>query len=112
MRKRTPRRERIATRLKRVGRGGRILLDSPSSVAARKAKGRMLQQFLEAELTRRFKEFGIRKGDFVSRPMASPGEDIIVSPKAREVVNISWECKNTKAKAGLKEINQAKANCP
>lgn len=74
-----------------------------------KAKGRKLQKMV-AETILKVCPF-LQEDDVVSRPMGSQGEDIMLSPKARQWCPLSFECKNTKTFPSIAGLDQAKANC-
>lgn len=57
-----------------------------------KSKGRRLQQQVARSIMDAFPELG--DGDAVSTSMGAGGEDIRMSPAARECVPLSIECKN------------------
>lgn len=77
---------------------------TPSS---KKAKGRSLQQYC----CRRIREtFDLPEDDVVSRSSGSGGEDVMQSDRARELLPLSWECKNTKKFPSIEAIRQARAN--
>ncbi len=82
----------------------------PSSA---KNKGRLLQQYV----ARRIREvFGLEDDDVQSRSMGAPGEDLMLSPRARAFFPFAVECKNTRSCPGTPALEQAKANgrsyCP
>jgi len=82
----------------------------PSSA---KAKGRRLQQALMAEVQGVLAEAGLTDPDHVrNRPMGSGGEDLILSPTAREWFPFSPECKNTERLSFWATVEQASRNCP
>jgi hypothetical protein len=56
-----------------------------------KAKGRRLQQWVRDSLIEIFK---LDDDDVHSRSMGAQGEDVMLSPKARELFPYSIECKN------------------
>ena len=72
-----------------------------------KAKGRRLQQWM-AELL--VEQLGIHPEDIESRPMGSPGEDLIMARAAREKFPFSVECKNQESLNVWKAYEQACAN--
>jgi hypothetical protein len=72
-----------------------------------KAKGRRLQKFV-AELIQSI--FELDEDDVVSRPMGSPGEDIMLSPHARSKIPHSIECKSWRRYPGLNALKQAREN--
>ena len=57
-----------------------------------KSKGRRLQQCVAKSILDAFPELG--EGDAVSTSMGAGGEDVRMSPAARECVPLSIECKN------------------
>ena len=63
----------------------------PSSA---KAKGRKFQQWVASLLLEY--SIGLEEDDLVSRPMGSPGEDIMQSPAARKQWPFDIECKSNK----------------
>ena len=72
-----------------------------------KAKARLQQQRIAKTLSA---IFGWEDGDCTSRPMGSPGVDLIMSPKAKKEFPFSVEAKKTKKAPGVAELEQAKAN--
>lgn len=72
-----------------------------------KSKGRKLQQHT-ARVIREI--FILPEDDVVSRPLGSPGEDLLMSDRARKVLPLSFECKNTKKFPSLAALDQAKEN--
>ena len=76
---------------------------------SRKQKGRKLQQKLRDHL---IQDLGIHEEDVLSRPMGSQGEDLILSPKAREKFPFSPECKCQETLNVWKSFEQADANAP
>ena len=73
-----------------------------------KAKGRNLQKHVVARILHYFKE--LKPDDVTSRSMGAGGEDILLSPKARQCLPISVECKHNKAIAVYGFYEQAKQN--
>lgn len=59
-----------------------------------KAKGRRLQQEVRDLLLEILKPYGIEEGDIQSVAMGQSGEDLILSPAAKRILNLSIECKN------------------
>jgi hypothetical protein len=80
------------------------------SVQSAKAKGRRLQQLVRDKLRSLSSNF--REGDIESRGMGQSGEDIILSPHARDLLPLSIECKSYAKFAVYSIIDQCKANCP
>ncbi len=72
-----------------------------------KGKGRNLQKWLSQMWT---EVFGLEEDDVQSRPMGSAGVDLIMSPKAKRLIKISPECKNTKSFPSLSALKQSQAN--
>lgn len=66
-----------------------------STVASRKAKGRLLQKEVVTAIRKFFPSLHI--DDVTSRSMGAAGEDILLSPAARRVLPISVECKATES---------------
>ena len=60
------------------------------STASGKSKGRQLQKYVASSIC---EEFMLPESDAVSRPMGSPGSDIMMSDRARKVFPFSIECK-------------------
>lgn len=77
----------------------------PSSA---KAKGRRFQQWICAEILKRFPQLG--EDDVVSRGMGGAGEDVILSTAARELVPLSIEAKNQERFSIWEALRQAEAN--
>lgn len=61
------------------------------SIAAAKAKGRKLQQWVAEKIYDRYPE--LERGDVKSCPMGSGGVDVILSPAAKRLHPYSYECK-------------------
>ena len=57
-----------------------------------KNKGRKLQNFVRDMLQDTFPT--LHKDDIKSQTMGMPGEDIVLSPAARDIIPYSFECKN------------------
>lgn len=75
-----------------------------------KAKGRKLQQLVRDKLLSLSDTF--RDGDIESTGMGQSGEDLVLSPHARDLLPISVECKSHAKFAVYGVIDQCKANCP
>ena len=75
-----------------------------------KAKGRKLQQLVRDKLLSLSDTF--REGDIESTGMGQSGEDIVLSPHARDLLPISVECKSHAKFAVYSIIDQCKTNCP
>ncbi len=74
-----------------------------------KGKGRKLQQFVRDKILEYFPE--LKPDDVISTSMGNQGEDVTLSPRARELLPISIECKNRKAFAIYKDYLQSEHNC-
>lgn len=72
-----------------------------------KAKGRAWQKSV-GTLVR--SKFNLQPDDVVSRPMGSPGADLMLSPEAQRRVGVTFECKKTTVEPTLKALEQAKYN--
>ena len=72
-----------------------------------KAKGRALQTHVAKQIRERF---NLPETDCCSRPMGSPGVDIMMSEKAIKCLPLSIECKNTKTFPSLGALEQSKEN--
>lgn len=59
-----------------------------------KQKGRRLQQWCAGRYLAAFSD-DLDSGDVVSRSMGAAGSDLMLSPKAREILPYDFECKNT-----------------
>ena len=85
----------------------------PKSV---KAKGRKLQNLVRDKLREVFVHTtrvpSLHEDDIKSQTMGMPGEDIVFSPKARELIRFSFECKNVEKLNFWGTIDQCKENTP
>ena len=72
-----------------------------------KAKGRRLQQYVRDRIR---ETFGLQEDDVQSRSTSAPGEDIMLSPAARNKVPLSIECKNVQRINVWEAWEQAKTN--
>jgi hypothetical protein len=72
-----------------------------------KAKGRELQKYVARKIR---ETFALPEEDVVSRPMGSPGADIMLSAAALRLLPLSIECKNTKSQPSLAALAQATLN--
>jgi hypothetical protein len=78
--------------------------------ASAKNKGRRLQQWVRdllIELNSHLTDEDIR-----STSMGAGGEDVLLSPRAREVIPFQIECKNKEEVAAMKWYQQAKEHGP
>lgn len=73
-----------------------------------KAKGRRLQQWVRDRLLGA--ALWLEPDDVRSTSMGASGEDVLLSPRAREVFPIAIECKNVEALNIWKSMAQAEAN--
>jgi hypothetical protein len=78
------------------------------SAKSSKAKGRRLQNLLRDILREAFAS--LEEDDIKSQTMGMPGEDIVLSPAARKVINYSFECKNVERLDLWKSLAQAEEN--
>jgi len=78
----------------------------PSSA---KGKGRRLQNYLRDKLYNYFPT--LREGDVKTAVMGESGEDIILSPAARDLIPFSFECKNQERLNIWESLSQAEQNC-
>ena len=76
-----------------------------------KAKGRRLQNFVRDKLREIYLP-ELHEDDIKSQTMGMTGEDIILSPAAREVCSFSFECKNVERLQMWQAIEQCEANKP
>ena len=80
----------------------------PKSV---KAKGRRLQNMVRDQIRKLLSPWGVEHDDVNGAIMGEPGVDIKLSPKAKKLLPIAVECKNTQASSVIyKYWNQAEAN--
>ena len=77
----------------------------PSSA---KGKGRRLQNFLKEKIYEYFPT--LRNGDVKTAVMGESGEDIILSPAARDLIPYSFECKNQERLNIWESLSQAEDN--
>lgn len=75
-----------------------------------KQKGRLHQQWTRDQILKAFPD--LEKDDVRSLSMGAGGEDILLSPKAREYFPFSVECKSLASFAFYKHLDQAKTNAP
>lgn len=73
-----------------------------------KAKGRKLATHTRDRILEWFKE--LESDDVRITPSGVQGEDLQLSPKAKNLIKVAWEAKNTKAFPGLKALEQSKKN--
>ena len=80
-----------------------------------KAKGRRLQNYVRDKLRLAFidrwtKIPKLQEDDIKSQTMGMPGEDIILSPRARQYIPYSFECKNVEKLQFWATVEQAESN--
>jgi len=80
------------------------------SVAARKQKGRLLQQWVRDTILKYSPS--LEKDDVKSTSMGAGGEDVQLSPAARRQYPVSIECKSRANYAFYKDYDQAVCNAP
>jgi hypothetical protein len=76
--------------------------------ASAKKKGRDFQKWVKDLILRVFRE--LEGDDVLWRSMGSQGEDIMLSPKARQLFPYSIECKHYKSFAIYQHYDQATEN--
>jgi hypothetical protein len=76
--------------------------------ASKKAKGRIMQQWVRDKILAAFKT--LRPDDVKSTSMGASGEDLQFSPFARDLLGISVECKSHKSFAVYKIYEQCVTN--
>jgi len=76
-------------------------------VGSAKAKGRDFQKAIAKDIR---ELYGLEERDVVSTPASVPGEDILLSEKAKEVFPFSVECKRTEKASIWSWIKQAEQN--
>jgi len=78
--------------------------------ASAKAKGRKLQQFVRDSFINMLKPWGVEPEDVKSTSMGAGGEDVQLSPFARNLLPVSVECKSHKSMSIYKLYEQAEEN--
>ena len=73
-----------------------------------KAKGRRLQNKIRDDLRTAFPQ--LEDDDIKSQTMGMPGEDIVLSPAAKKMIQYSFECKNVEKLNIWATIEQAEEN--
>ena len=76
---------------------------------ASKAKGRRLQNMVRDSLREKYPE--LEDDDIQSATMGMGGEDIVLSPAARKIIPLSFECKNVEKLNFWKTVEQSEKNC-
>ena len=77
-------------------------------VKSAKAKGRKLQNFVVKELRKAYPE--LEDDDIKAQIMGVSGEDIVLSPLAKRLINLSFECKNQERLNLWDSLSQAETN--
>ena len=78
------------------------------TTASKKAKARTLQNKLREELLKLFPELHV--DDIKSTPMGVQGEDVQLSPAARQKLPYQFECKSMARFVGYTIMDQAKSH--
>ncbi len=81
------------------------------SIKSGKAKGAGFQKKVRDKILATFKANGFLPDDVRSTSMGQGGEDIQLSPFARDSFNYSVECKKHKSFSIYSVYDQAKSNC-
>jgi len=76
-----------------------------------KAKGRRLQNYVR-DMLREIYCNSLQEDDIKSQTMGMTGEDIVLSPAAREIIPYSFECKNVERLQMWQAIDQCETNKP
>tara|TARA_R100000458_G_C8161001_1_gene165039 strand:+ start:215 stop:577 length:363 start_codon:yes stop_codon:yes gene_type:complete len=83
-------------------------------IKSAKAKGRLLQNLVRDKLREVFvftsKLPKLEVDDIKSQTMGMTGEDIVLSPKARQMIPYSFECKNVEKLQFWATVTQAENN--
>ena len=74
-----------------------------------KAKGRKLQNFVVEELRKAYPE--LEDDDIKAHIMGVSGEDVVLSPLAKRLIGLSFECKNQERLNLWDSLSQAENNC-
>ena len=84
-------------------------------IKSSKAKGRRLQNYVRDKLRQLFCETSrvprLHEDDIKSQTMGMTGEDIVLSPKGREMIPYSFECKNVERLNLWGSLDQCEGNC-
>lgn len=75
-----------------------------------KSKGRRFQQKVVSSILASFPH--LKEDDCVSTSMGAPGEDVRLSPAARECLPLSFECKNVEKLNVWACLDQCRLNAP
>ena len=74
-----------------------------------KAKGRKLQNKVVKELRKAYPE--LEEDDIKAQIMGVSGEDVVLSPLAKRLIGLSFECKNQERLNLWDSLSQAENNC-
>ena len=74
-----------------------------------KAKGRKLQNKVVEELRKAYPE--LEEDDIKAQIMGVSGEDVVLSPLAKRLIGLSFECKNQERLNLWDSLSQAENNC-
>tara|TARA_R110002012_G_scaffold257642_1_gene437905 strand:+ start:108 stop:446 length:339 start_codon:yes stop_codon:yes gene_type:complete len=74
-----------------------------------KAKGRKLQNLVVKELRKAYPE--LEEDDIKGQVMGMSGEDVVLSPLAKRLIGLSFECKNQERLNLWDSLSQAENNC-
>jgi hypothetical protein len=72
-----------------------------------KGKGRRFQQKIMRWLCKVFSDDLVLEEDIRSTPMGSPGDDLLMSPRAFELIPFNFECKNVESLSIWAALRQA-----
>ena len=78
-------------------------------VKSAKAKGRKLQNKVVEELRKAYPE--LEDDDIKAQIMGVSGEDVVLSPLAKRLIGLSFECKNQERLNLWDSLSQAETNC-
>ena len=74
-----------------------------------KAKGRKLQNLVVEELRKTYPE--LEDDDIKAQIMGVSGEDVVLSPLAKRLIGLSFECKNQERLNLWDSLSHAETNC-
>lgn len=80
------------------------------NIQSAKAKGRRLAQDLKDALIDALSEHLVQH-DILVTSSSVPGPDLYLSPRARELLNMQFECKNQERVSVWAAIEQCQTNC-
>jgi len=82
----------------------------PSSIAARKARGRLLQKHVRDGILKAFP--ALTEDDVKSAPMGTSGSDVVLSTLGKNLFSYDVECKNAQTVNIWAAMEQSKKRCP